>query len=204
MVSHAFDTSQYGVGFCVRILFPGCNRSRIQTNQLITMRSGRNSGKKRKPSAASKLSSESKARIDEKAQAIGIRKPAPGDQMDRKYNAPGKAAGPQPTFYQMLAGVFGVETLEKFEKILYVVLSAGLGFFLVGGLAISSEAFFKASGSDIPEGLDPLITNLQQLFTPSLFIFLALSSFLGLYKQSQLSSGVTSYTELEDKEKSNK
>lgn len=156
------------------------------------MRKGKPSKKKPPPS---RLTREQKARFVEIASEYGVEAPKPGSQLDRKYNQDTKEE-PTRTLYQSLAASIGVSTLEALEKGLYVTLGSLLLFIIGGGLAISSEAFFKASGKPVPEGFDVFATWIGGTFTPVLLLFLVLSSILGLYKQSQLSSGASSYTEL--------
>lgn len=132
------------------------------------------------------------------AKEYGIAPPEVGQSMDEQYNSPATKNNTQPiTVYQRLAATFGVDTLERAEQTVYVVLFILLILFLAGGLAISSEAFFKASGKDVPDNIDDLLLNVESLFTPTIIMFLTLSSLFGLFKQSQLSSGATSYVELD-------
>lgn len=150
--------------------------------------------KKKKPNAISRLSNEEKARIDQIAERYGVQLPKPGDQLDRKYT---KAQPEEPkTLYQSLASAVGVEALNFVEQGVYITLGALLTFLITCGLSISSEAFFKATGKDIPESLESLASIIQGFFTPALVIFLLLSSALGIYKQSQLESGASSYSSL--------
>ncbi|PXF48535.1 hypothetical protein BWQ96_01704 [Gracilariopsis chorda] len=154
----------------------------------------RGAPKKKKPNAISRLSKEEKARIDKIAERYGVQPPKPGDQLDRKYT---KVKPEEPkTMYQSLAGAVGVETLNLVEQGLYVALGGLLTFLITCGLLISSEAFYKATGKDIPESLDAFTSMVQGYFTPALVIFLVLSSVLGIYKQSQLESGASSYSSL--------
>ncbi|CAN8064241.1 unnamed protein product [Agarophyton chilense] len=176
------------------ILLPVATRS---TRSAICMRR-KDSPKKKKSTATSRLSKEEKANLDRIAEEYGIRPPRPGDQLDRKYTQ--KKPTEQKTLYQSLAGAFGVPTLNAIEQGLYVVLGGLLFFLLTTGLAISSEAFFKASGKPIPDSLDAFATNVQNLFSPALLSFLVLSSLFGIFKQSQLESGTSSYSSLKEKE----
>lgn len=149
------------------------------------------------PKGPGPLSEDKEARLRQLASRRGVQPPTPGDQLDRKYNItiPTPTSSPQ-TLYQFLVTVFGTPTLDMFERGLYVVLGAMLLAFVAGGLAISSEAFFKASGKPVPQQLDDVLGQVQAVFTPVGLVFLALSSVLGVFKRSQLNSGVTAYSEL--------
>ena len=134
------------------------------------------------------------------------RAPRPGDDLDRKFNSTSSVDPdnqPPPSAYQRLAGAFGVEALNAAERVLVVALGTMLIAFLASGLAISSEAFFKASGKEIPDNVEAILLSLEQAFTPTIVIFLALSSVFGLYKQSQLSYGASSYSALSKDEETN-
>lgn len=149
------------------------------------------------PKGPGPLSEEKEARLREIASRRGVKPPTPGDRLDRKYNVtvPTPTSSPQ-TLYQFLVTVFGTPKLEVFERGLYILLGGVLLVFIVGGLAISSEAFLKASGKPVPDQLDDVLSSVQVVFTPIGLAFLALSSVLGVYKRSQLNSGVTAYSEL--------
>lgn len=146
-----------------------------------------------------RLSKESEQRIESLASKYGIRAPRPGDDLDRKFNTSSSfdtdAAEPL-TAYQRLVRIFGVEALDAVEGVVVVALGIILVVFLTSGIAISSEAFFKASGKEIPDYIEATLLNLEKAFTPTVLVFLGLSSMFGLYKQSQLSSGATSYSTL--------
>lgn len=88
--------------------------------------------------------------------------------------------------------------LDAAESVVYVALAGLLFAFIASGIAISSEAFLKASGRDVSEEFDAVVKLIERGFTPLTIVFLALSSLLGIYKQSQLSSGATSYENLKD------
>lgn len=189
------------IAFCCPAL-PRTTRRQRSAQVCITMRKA-----KRKPGPkGAQLPKESEDRIESLASKYGIRPPQPGDQLDQKFNTPSSTANdkqPSPSAYQRLAATFGVETLDAAERVLVIALGVMLVAFLVSGIAISSEAFFKASGKEVPENFDALLVTLEQAFTPTVLIFLALSSVFGLYKQSQLSSGATSYSALNKDDKNN-
>jgi len=164
----------------------------VRTCAAISMRSPK------KRSGPSRTPRDKRAQIQKIAKEYGIEPPKVGQDLDEKYSAgSAQSSSESSTVYQKLAGAFSVEALEVAEKVVYVVLSIMLVLFIGSGLGISSEAFFKASGKEVPENIDMFLTNLEQLFTPTIVIFLALSSMLGLFKQSQLSSGATTYTEVD-------
>ncbi|CDF38853.1 unnamed protein product [Chondrus crispus] len=192
---------QSAMAFCgPALLLPTGQRRTARV--CVTMRKG-----KRKPGPKkSQLSKESEERIEGLASKYGIRAPRPGDDLDRKFNSTSSSDPenqPPPSAYQRLAGAFGVEALNAAERVLVVALGTMLIAFLASGLAISSEAFFKASGKEIPDNVEAVLLSLEQAFTPTLLIFLALSSVFGLYKQSQLSSGASSYSALSKDEETN-
>lgn len=162
----------------------------------------RKAKRKAGPKGPSRLPKESEDRIEQLAGKYGIRPPKPGDQLDQKFNSPSSDDDqPPPTAYQRLAGAVGIETLDAAERVVVIALGVLLTVFLVIGLGISSEAFFKASGKEVPENIDAFLLSLEQAFTPTVIVFLALSSVFGLYKQSQLSSGATSYSALNKDDK---
>lgn len=167
-------------------------RARPAAAATVTMR---RKGAQKRP-GPSRTPAEKRARMEEIARGYGVAKPRVAEGMDAKYNKPAKSDdAPSPTVYQTLARVFGVEALDKAERIVLVALGVFLVAFLAGGIAISSEAFFKATGKDISDSLDATLANVEQVFTPALVVFLSLSSLFGLYKQSQLTSGATAYVE---------
>lgn len=162
--------------------------------------------KAKPPKGPSRLPKGTEDRIEKLAGKYGIRAPKPGDEHDQKYSAPSSSSSDDlspPTAYQRLAGAVGIETLNAAERVVVVTLGILLVIFLASGLGISSEAFFKASGKEVPDNLDALLVRLEQVFTPAGIVFLALSSVFGLYKQSQLSSGATSYSALNKDDKKN-
>ena len=99
------------------------------------------------------------------------------------------------TLYTILAGMLGVQRLQRIETALGYMLTLLIVAFLGLGVGVGIEAFFKATGKEFPENVDRWISSAEPFFTPLLVTFLALSSVYGLYKQSQLSSGVTAYAE---------
>lgn len=184
--------------FVGRALIP-CQRTTC-SRPLICMRKG--PPKKKKSTASSRLPPDERARFEDVLGQYGLPLKKPGDQLDELYTQ--KKPEETKTFYQTLAGVFGVPALEVFEKALFVVLGTLLIFLITGGLLISSEAFFKVSGQETPAYIDYLANTIEKLFSPALVMFLLSSSFFGIYKQSQLASGSTSYSELRKKNNKNK
>ena len=147
---------------------------------------------KKRPS--DQLSPEKRARLRKIASDFGVEVPKPGSRFDEKYNNP--AAGKEaPTAYQMLVGALGKETLDALEKIVFVSLASLLLFMVGGGLIFATEAYYTSTGQGIPEQLDKVALSVESLFVPAILAFFALSSMLGLYKQSELTSGVTAYSE---------
>lgn len=189
------------LAFCAPLL--PCHPGRSAKPVQITMRKPRRKSSRPKgPQGPERLSKEQQAKIEGIASTYGVRPPRPGDSQDRQYTASKPASeAPPPSLYQRLAAAVGVETLDSAERVVYVALGLLLAAFLGAGLAISAEAFLKASGREVPEGVDAFVTAVEGGFTPIVLVFLALSSLLGVYKQSQLSSGATSYEALSEDEK---
>ena len=140
---------------------------------------------------------EKRARLQEIAQKYGVKPHRAGESLDKKYNT--KAAEDNESggggIYLALVNLLGTSTLDTLEVGLIAVLAGLLGAFLLLGIGISSEAFFKATGGTMPPSFAAALDHAEPLFTPVLFVFLALSSLFGLYKQSQLKSGATGYVE---------
>lgn len=146
--------------------------------------------------AFSKLPKEKRAQLDQIAANAGMEVPRVGAELDRQFTSKDRADDSPPlTVYQRLADVFGVATLDTIEGGVFFLLGGLLLSFLGSGLLIASEAFFKASKTEISPGLDAVVVSAEQWFTPLLFAFLAVSSLYGLYKQSQLNSGIAQYDE---------
>lgn len=177
---------------CLPLPQPVPERMR-RTNHSVQMGKGQPS--KKKPRSSRRLPPEKKARLEQIAKDFGVVPPKPGSQLDDKYARSSAEEGEPPNLYESLVSLLGVSTLESMEKALYVVLGGLLTSVIGGGLVISSEAFFKASGRAIPEGLDVFASSTEKLLSPALVAFLVLSSVLGIFKQSQLSSGVATYSE---------
>lgn len=149
------------------------------------------------------MSPEQRENMKTIAEGYGVRPPRAGATQDRIYGKGGKREpeAPPETVYERLVGVFGEEGLENAERVVYVALSGLLVAFLGIGIAISTEAFFTATGREVPEGMDVIVRQLYDAFTPVALGFLGLSSLLGLYKQAQLGAGVTGYENIKDSDK---
>lgn len=158
----------------------------------ISMKKG-----KKQPRSPQQLPPEKRARLAKIAAEFGVEAPKPGSQFDKKYNTP-EANEQDTTLYQTLAGSVGQENLDTAEKAVYYILAGLLSFVIAVGLAFSTEAFYKATGKEIPAQLDAAVAVVEGLFTPALIAFFAFSSVLGLYKQSELTSGATSYSEKDE------
>ena len=79
-------------------------------------------------------------------------------------------------------------------------LKTGLGIctvlFMVSGIFITIEAGSKATGKELPEGLDAWIVNVvEPNFTPLLGVLLGFSVSLGLFASGQLGSKGSVYRE---------
>jgi hypothetical protein len=154
-----------------------------------------------KPRGPGSLSDESSAAIEKTAAGFGLYKARAGQALDDKYNS-GKSSAKEPLpftppGYKELVAFAGVRNLQAAEKVVFGLLVIVFSGFLSIGLAISSLAFFKATAAEPPAGFENFVSNtLEGLFTPSLLAFFGLSIIYGLYKQAQLNSGVTSYTEI--------
>lgn len=159
------------------------------------MRQGKSFRKKK--NGASRLPKDKRQEIEKVAAEFGIKPARPGEDLDKRFTStsPTKNDAPPKTLYQVLADAVGVDVLDRLESVMYVALGALLLAFLSTGLAIASEAFFKASQASIPPALDAFAVSAEKWFTPLLFVFIALSSILGIYKQSQLNSGAAQYDE---------
>lgn len=157
---------------------------------------------KSKPKPSS-LSPEQKAGLRDVARNFGVDPPKPGADLDRRFTSkarPPPASSPSSTppsqsLYQMLAGAVGTRTLDAVEGATYYVLAAILVSFLSIGVAIAAQASYKASGGEAPPALTAFSDAAVQGFTPLLGLLVALSSLLGIYKQSQLNSGAAQYDE---------
>lgn len=136
---------------------------------------------------------ERRKQLEDVARGFGVGAPRPEDALDENARASAGRGLSERTFYSVMESAVGESTLENFERTLIGLIGTLLAAFLSLGLAISSAAFFKASGSDIPVSLNTFLDTAEPLFTPIFVVFLVLSSTFGLYKQSQLSSGVTGY-----------
>eukprot|EP00171_Calliarthron_tuberculosum_P012199 IDg12199t1 len=148
----------------------------------------------RKPSSGpSPPTPERRAQLEEVAKGFGVEAPRLEDQLDENARASSGRGVSERTLYMSMESAVGRTALETFERALIALIGTLLAAFLSLGLAISSAAFFKATGSDIPGGLNSFIDSGEPLFTPIFVVFLVLSSTLGLYKQSQLNSGGTGY-----------
>merc|ERR1740124_360953 len=68
--------------------------------------------------------------------------------------------------------------------------------FVTAGVAITAEAYSKASQNPLPENIDSFIVNvIEPNFTPGLFVLLAFSVSLGAFAALQLSSTGSQYRE---------
>lgn len=136
--------------------------------------------------------------VDRILQKAGIKKPRSIDNIDKEYTS-GKGNWNEkalPTVYKTLDSILGRRVLEGLEKGMLGTMCILISVFLGVGVAVSYQAFLKASNKPVPEALDHFLTNnFEQTFTPSLLVFLGLSVVYGLYKQSQLRSGATNYDE---------
>ncbi|KAL7465036.1 hypothetical protein ACHAXS_005367 [Conticribra weissflogii] len=79
-------------------------------------------------------------------------------------------------------------------------LKAGLGIctvlFVSAGVFITIEAGSKATGKELPEGLEDFVVNVvEPNFTPGLGVLLAFSVGLGLFSAAQLGSAGSTYRE---------
>lgn len=135
--------------------------------------------------------------MEEIAAQYGVRKAKPGQALDEKLSATIKREAATQGLYASLVSAVGQGNLDRVEKVVFYLLGGIFTAFLSCGLAISSLAFFKATGKAVPAGYDDFVTSVEAYFTPALVLFFALSSAYGLYKQAQLNSGATGYTEKE-------
>ncbi len=167
-----------------------CIHSRAIRGQ-VNMARRRNVQKRKGPSPTPP---ERKAELAKIAREFGVLPAQPGQDLDKKYSEPNsETAAKESTLYLALAGLIGVDTLATLEVGTYFVLGGLLTALITLGLAISSAAFYKAVEKPVPDVLDSFLNNAEPLFTPTVVLFLILSSILGIYKQSQLNSGVTGY-----------
>ena len=68
--------------------------------------------------------------------------------------------------------------------------------FVLGGIAITIEAWSKTSGNPLPEDMDNFISNVvEPNFTPGLFVLLGFSISLGAFSAAQLGSSSAAYRE---------
>eukprot|EP00638_Chattonella_subsalsa_P004158 CAMPEP_0117755572 /NCGR_PEP_ID=MMETSP0947-20121206/13533_1 /TAXON_ID=44440 /ORGANISM="Chattonella subsalsa, Strain CCMP2191" /LENGTH=255 /DNA_ID=CAMNT_0005574935 /DNA_START=51 /DNA_END=818 /DNA_ORIENTATION=- len=75
------------------------------------------------------------------------------------------------------------------EQSLIFGLGLFLLFFLAGGIGIGLSGFAIATGNPLPPAIESFIVDtLEPAFTPSLVVFFALSSFLGIFKSFQFES----------------
>jgi hypothetical protein len=135
------------------------------------------------------------------AAQYGLRKARPGQVLDEKVASDARRAAGSESLYGSLVSAVGQDTLDVAERGVFVTLAVLFAAFLGSGLAISSLAAYKATGTTVPDGWDEFVSSkVEGTFTPSLLVFFALSSAYGLYKQAQLNAGSTGYTERQKKE----
>lgn len=166
-------------------------------------------GKKRPPnagkSASSNLSREQQQRLQKIAEGFGVQPPRAGDLLDEKFTSTESRAADarqreaEKAPYLGLVRLVGQRNLESIEMGTYVLLAILLFTFLSTGLAIASEAFYKSLQSDVPPALSSFVDTFEGSFTPLLFLFIGISSALGLYKQAQLNAGAAQYDETKQK-----
>lgn len=170
------------------------------SSRSFVMRKSRSKSRKG-PKGPGRLSSSSEDKLKQLAGRYGISQSKPGDVLDRKFTESKSSSTYQKSFYESLVETFGASFLDSAERALYLILGVLLIAFLSGGIAISSEAFFKATGKEVSEGMSTTLEYIEKAFTPIGVVFLVFSSMLGLYKQAQLTSGATSFERIKDEEK---
>lgn len=175
-------------------------KNNLLTLTRLTMQADRNKKKFGKPSGSS-FSKEQKEQLKKVAAGFGMNVPRPGQQLDSQFTegrskeSEKKRKDEENQLYYGVVNLIGQSTLNNIENATYFMLATLLTGFLGTGLAISSEAFYKASQKQVPQMLDTVVLNTEQWFTPLLVVFLVLSSLLGLYKQAQLTAGAAQYDE---------
>lgn len=169
-------------------------------NGVVYMKKGKKSSDNKRR-ASTGFSKEQKESLKQISERYGVKPLRAGDNLDRKFTSEksreddAKQQEKEQAFYRGLVDIFGQPTLDKIETAVYFILGALLLGFIGSGLAIASEAFFKASQKEIPPALDSFAVAVEQYFTPLLVVFLILSSILGVYKQAQLNAGAAQYDE---------
>eukprot|EP00612_Vaucheria_litorea_P005544 CAMPEP_0171462890 /NCGR_PEP_ID=MMETSP0945-20130129/6760_1 /TAXON_ID=109269 /ORGANISM="Vaucheria litorea, Strain CCMP2940" /LENGTH=193 /DNA_ID=CAMNT_0011989533 /DNA_START=108 /DNA_END=689 /DNA_ORIENTATION=+ len=88
------------------------------------------------------------------------------------------------------------EMQGNIEKFLSLGAAVCLLFFISCGISLGFEAYAVASKNPMPKNIDNIVVNyLEPAFTPSLFVLLAFSSLLGVFKVSQLGKSGVNYKE---------
>lgn len=178
----------------------GFTHSMRRPRATVAMRAGRKQPSKPKSPQGPPEGIVDGSEIEAIAAKFGVRKSRPGQMLDEEYNERRETGGTgdetSAFSFENLVKTFGQDNLDRAEKVIFGALLSLFIMFIAGGLAISSLAYFKAVGKPAPEGWDNFVSDkVYGAFTPSLVIFFALSSLFGLYKQAQLSTGGTTYTE---------
>ncbi|KAA8498215.1 hypothetical protein FVE85_5800 [Porphyridium purpureum] len=90
--------------------------------------------------------------------------------------------------YKILKEKYSQEQLVKAERGLQVALLGLMLFWIGDGLIITTEAYYKVRQQDVPQSIIGFVATFESLFTPSVVLFLLLSSLYGLYKVNQIES----------------
>ncbi|KAJ8907829.1 hypothetical protein NDN08_007933 [Rhodosorus marinus] len=109
------------------------------------------------------------------------------EKVERKRRADEEREKSRVSNYSKLVSKIGIDGVGKLDKALATACTVCLAVVFVTGILIGVEAFFKATGQDVPQNLDQfLVQGVNYVFTPSLLIFFACSINLGLLKSAQI------------------
>uniref|UniRef100_A0A7S0BJL2 Uncharacterized protein n=1 Tax=Rhodosorus marinus TaxID=101924 RepID=A0A7S0BJL2_9RHOD len=109
------------------------------------------------------------------------------EKAERKRRADAEREKNKVSTYSKIVSKLGIDGVGKLDKALSTACTICLLVFFITGILIGAEAFFKATGRDVPQNLDQfLVEGVNYVFTPSLLIFFACSINLGLLKSAQI------------------
>lgn len=89
------------------------------------------------------------------------------------------------TFYKSALKTVGKEALSIIEGGLWAVGGGALVFILAVGTAVAFLAYYKATGTPVPEGLDTFCASGEPMFTPALGLFLSCTTTLYVFDQKR-------------------
>uniref|UniRef100_A0A7S0ZH70 Uncharacterized protein n=1 Tax=Timspurckia oligopyrenoides TaxID=708627 RepID=A0A7S0ZH70_9RHOD len=109
-------------------------------------------------------------------------------RMDKKLREERAEEETKRSPYEFIVDTLGFETLARIESVIQAALFGLMFVWISSGVAISTEAYFKSQKKPVPDNIDKIVQQLEAVLTPSVVMFLILSSVYGLYKLVQLES----------------